>query len=163
MKFNIYLAVFGIIAAIVALAAISTLVFNQSLSPENITLSNLSDYGPAPNIQGISNWINSPPLSLFSLRGKVVLLDFWTYSCINCIRTIPYLNAWESKYSSSGLVIIGVHTPEFEFEKNYTNVLAAVKKFGISYPVAMDSNYSTWSAYGNRYWPADYLIDADGN
>ncbi|MDE1852056.1 MAG: redoxin domain-containing protein, partial [Candidatus Micrarchaeota archaeon] len=81
----------------------------------------------------------------------------------NCIRTIPYLNAWESKYGGSGLVIIGVHTPEFEFEKNYSNVLSAVNRFNITYPVAMDSNYSTWSAYGNRYWPADYLIDKNGN
>jgi len=159
---NIYTIVFGIIAVVVILAAISTFAFNQNLS-QNVTLSNLSNYGPAPNIQGISHWINSPALNISSLRGKVVLVDFWTYSCINCIRTIPYLNAWESKYGGSGLVIIGVHTPEFEFEKNYSNVLSAVNRFNITYPVAMDSNYSTWSAYGNRYWPADYLIDKNGN
>ncbi len=90
-------------------------------------------------------------------------MDFWTYSCINCIRTIPYLNAWESKYGNNGLVIIGVHTPEFQFEHNYSNVEAAVKKFNIKYPVALDNNYSTWDAYGNEYWPADYLIDANGD
>ena len=107
--------------------------------------------------------VNSPPLNLSALKGKVVLVDFWTYSCINCIRTIPYLNAWESKYGSDGLVIIGVSTPEFQFEHNYTNVQNAVSRFGIKYPVALDNNYSTWSAYNNHYWPADYLIDKNGN
>lgn len=159
MKTNLYIIVFGAIAAIVVLAALSTLLFNKNLAAQNITLSN---YGQAPNIRGIAAWINSQPLNLTQLRGKVVLIDFWTYSCINCIRTIPYLNGLYAKYGNDGLVIIGVHTPEFSFEKNYTNVLTAVKKFGIMYPVALDSNYSTWDAYNNEYWPADYLINANG-
>jgi thiol-disulfide isomerase/thioredoxin len=160
---NIYIIVFGAIAAIIIVAALSTFLFNKNLYSKNLSLASLSDYGPAPNIQGISAWINSPPLNISSLRGKVVLVDFWTYSCINCIRTIPHLNAWESEYGNNGLVIIGVHTPEFQFEHNYSNVYAAVQRFGIKYPVAMDNNYSTWDAYNNQYWPADYLIDKNGN
>ncbi|HVC58485.1 MAG TPA: redoxin domain-containing protein [Candidatus Acidoferrales bacterium] len=161
MKINIYILVFGIIAAIVIVAAASTLFFNQA--PQQVMTSNLPNYGPAPNVQGIAYWINSPPLNLTQLKGKVVLIDFWTYSCINCIRTTPYLNAWWSKYGNNGLVIIGVSTPEFQFEHNYTNVQSAVTRFGIRYPVAMDNNYSTWFAYNNQYWPADYIIDASGN
>ncbi len=103
------------------------------------------------------------PLTIGELIGKkVILLDIWTYSCINCQRTIPYLNSWEEKYGDKGLVIIGLHTPEFEFEKNYDNVLSAVKKFGIKYPVVLDNDYSTWHAYKNQYWPRHYLIDIDG-
>ncbi len=116
----------------------------------------------APEIIGIADWINSPPLTLQSLRGKVVLIDFWTYSCINCIRTLPYLKDWYNKYKDLGLVIIGVHTPEFEFEKNASNVNDAVKRFGILYPVAMDNSYGTWQNYSNQYWPAHYLIDQSG-
>ncbi|MBI5225582.1 thioredoxin family protein [Candidatus Micrarchaeota archaeon] len=116
----------------------------------------------APEIIGISNWINSKPLSLESLRGKVVLVDFWTYSCINCQRTIPFLNGWDEKYGKDGLVIIGVHTPEFEFEKKLENVKAAVIKASVKYPVAMDNDYLTWKAYKNNYWPRKYLIDAQG-
>ncbi|MBI5224058.1 thioredoxin family protein [Candidatus Micrarchaeota archaeon] len=117
----------------------------------------------APPLSRISGYINAPSnLTIASLRGKVVLVDFWTYSCINCIRTLPYLKAWDEKYRNDGLVIIGVHTPEFEFEKNYSNVKNAVDKFGIKYPVVLDSDYGTWSAYGNQYWPHKYLIDANG-
>lgn len=108
-------------------------------------------------------FINSEPFSLQSLVGKkVILLDFWTYSCINCERTLPYLNAWYTKYKDYGLEIIGVHTPEFGFEKEYENVLAAVKKFGIAYPVVQDNDYGIWSAYNNHYWPHEFLIDIDG-
>lgn len=160
MKVNAYIIVFGVIALIAVLALASTLVFNQSLSAKNVTLAN---YGAAPNFMGIGAWINSPALNISQLKGKVVLVDFWTYSCINCIRTIPYLNALEAKYSREGLVIVGVHTPEFQFEANYTNVLGAVQKFGVTYPVALDSAHATWNAYSNQYWPADYLIDANGN
>ncbi|MDE1824888.1 MAG: redoxin family protein [Candidatus Micrarchaeota archaeon] len=163
MKFSIYIIAFGIIGVLIVLAALSTLFFNVNPEVRNVSLSNLPNGGPAPNIQGISHWINSQPLNISSLKGKVVLVDFWTYSCINCIRTIPYLNAWYAKYHSEGLVIIGVHTPEFAFEHNYTNVANAVKKFGILYPVAMDNNYSTWLAYQNNAWPADYLIDKNGD
>lgn len=163
MKPNVYLVVFGVVGVFVFLALFSTLFFNSNISSSSLNVSNLTNYGQAPQFQGIAHWINSQPLNLSALKGKVVLVDFWTYSCINCIRTIPYLNAWENKYSSNGLVIVGVHSPEFAFETNYTNVLNAVRQFGISYPVAMDNNHSTWNAYSNRYWPADYLIDANGN
>lgn len=108
-------------------------------------------------------FINTDPLTIQSLVGKkVILLDFWTYSCINCERTLPYLNSWYAKYKDQGLVIIGIHTPEFEFEKNFDNVKRAVEKFGVKYPVVLDNDYSTWSAYGNQYWPREYLIDIDG-
>lgn len=160
---NVYLLVFGALAVIIVLAALSTLVFNNKLSGTGVSLASLHNYGPAPNVQGISAWINSPPLNITQLKGKVVLIDFWTYSCINCIRSIPHLNAWQREYGGNGLVIIGVSTPEFQFEHNYSNVYAAVKKFNITYAVALDNNYSTWDAYGNEYWPAEYLIDKNGD
>jgi cytochrome c biogenesis protein CcdA/thiol-disulfide isomerase/thioredoxin len=123
----------------------------------------LKDYGAAPDVHNISAWINSRPLSLRSLRGKVVLVDFWTYSCINCLRTLPYLKSWDAHYRSKGLVILGVHTPEFAFEHDLGNVRAAVKRLGVRYPVALDNDYGTWNAYGNQYWPADYLVDQAGH
>lgn len=116
----------------------------------------------APDFTGLDSWINSQPLELNDLRGKVVLADFWTYSCINCIRTQPYLNAWHQKYAEDGLVIVGVHAPEFAFEKVRENVARAVEDAGIAYPVALDNEFATWRAYQNRYWPAKYLIDKDG-
>jgi thiol-disulfide isomerase/thioredoxin len=122
----------------------------------------LKDYGRAPDVHDISAWINSPPLKLPDLRDKVVLVDFWTYSCINCLRTLPYLKAWDARYRSKGLVILGIHTPEFAFEHDPGNVRAAVKRLGIDYPVALDNHYGTWKAYSNNYWPADYLIDQAG-
>ena len=118
---------------------------------------------PAPPIAGIVAWINSPPLQLSELKGKVVLIDFWTYSCINCMRTLPYLNSWYKKYHDKGLVIIGVHSPEFDFEKDLTNVKNAVVKDEIAYPVALDSQFATWLNYKNSYWPAHYLINKEGN
>jgi cytochrome c biogenesis protein CcdA/thiol-disulfide isomerase/thioredoxin len=117
---------------------------------------------PAPEFAGIDNWLNSAPLTMAGLRGKVVLVDFWTYSCINCIRTLPYVEAWYRKYAAQGLVIVGVHTPEFAFEHDTGNVSAAIARFGITYPVAQDNEYGTWTAFSNNYWPADYLIDANG-
>jgi cytochrome c biogenesis protein CcdA/thiol-disulfide isomerase/thioredoxin len=122
----------------------------------------LPDYGPAPDFTAISRWLNSPPLSISKLRGKVVLVDFWTYSCINCLRTLPYLEAWYRRYASQGLVIVGVHTPEFAFEYEYGNVKREVADLGVRYPVAMDNHYGTWTAYSNEYWPAEYLIDRHG-
>jgi cytochrome c biogenesis protein CcdA/thiol-disulfide isomerase/thioredoxin len=122
----------------------------------------LPEKSPAPELTGITAWINSRPLTLLGLRGKVVLIDFWTYSCINCIRTFPHLKNWYRDYKDYGFTIIGVHTPEFEFEKNFDNVKKAVVQFGITYPVAMDNNYATWKAYENSYWPAHYLIDQTG-
>ena len=114
-------------------------------------------------IAGATAWINSAPLTASDLRGKVVLVDFWTYSCINCLRTLPYVKAWNEKYKNDGLVIIGVHTPEFAFEKDEANVRKAVKDLGITYPVAMDNDYRIWRNFQNEYWPADYLIDAQGH
>lgn len=116
----------------------------------------------APELAGIERWHNSAPLKLSELRGKVVLVDFWTYSCINCIHTIPYVNEWYRKYRDQGLVVIGVHTPEYPFERDARNVADALGRFGIRYPVAQDNRYDTWNAYGNRYWPALYLVDANG-
>src|SRR5512133_184914 len=119
-------------------------------------------YPEAPALQGITAWINSAPLTPERLRGKVVLVDFWTYSCINCLRTLPYLKSWDARYRSKGLVIVGVHSPEFAFEHSLGNVRAAVKRLGIRYPVALDNDFATWTAYQNQYWPADYLIDRSG-
>ncbi len=116
----------------------------------------------APPIAGATHWLNSPALDDAALRGKVVLVDFWTYSCINCLRTLPYLKAWDAKYRDQGFVLIGVHSPEFAFEKDLGNVERAVRELGIAYPVALDNDYSIWNAYENRYWPAHYLIDAQG-
>lgn len=124
-----------------------------------------SQFQKAPEFVGIVGYINTPgntPITLTSLKGKVVLVDFWTYSCINCIRTIPHLNDWYQRYAGKGFMIVGVHSPEFEFEKNYDNVKTAVQKFGIKFPIILDSNHDTWNAYGNQYWPRDYLIDSQG-
>jgi cytochrome c biogenesis protein CcdA/thiol-disulfide isomerase/thioredoxin len=126
-------------------------------------VSEVDESGPtAPEFVGISNWINTQPLTLVSLRGKVVLIDFWTYSCINCIRTLPYTISWYNKYKDQGLMVIGVHSPEFAFEHDTPNVEAAVKRFNITYPVAQDNDFKTWLAFNNQYWPAEYLIDAKG-
>lgn len=115
-----------------------------------------------PEIKGIAAWLNSSPLNNAQLKGKVVLVDFWTYSCINCIRTLPYLKDWYAKYQDKGLIIIGIHSPEFEFEKDLTNVKNAVSNFGIKYPVALDNDYATWMSFNNSAWPAHYLVNKDG-
>jgi thiol-disulfide isomerase/thioredoxin len=116
----------------------------------------------APEFQAIANWINSEPLTMEGLRGNVVLIDFWTYTCVNCIRTLPYLKDWYSKYAGKGLVIVGVHSPEFEFEKLTENVVSSVTAFELEYPIAQDNAFGTWRAYSNRFWPAKYLVDQDG-
>jgi cytochrome c biogenesis protein CcdA/thiol-disulfide isomerase/thioredoxin len=118
--------------------------------------------GSLPSLAGAVEWLNSPPLTPEQLKGKVVLVDFWTYSCINCLRSIPYVRAWADKYKDQGLVVIGVHAPEFAFEKNIGNVKQAVAKLKIDYPVAVDNDYAIWRAFNNEYWPADYFIDAKG-
>src|ERR1700689_51291 len=118
--------------------------------------------GPMPSLDGAVKWLNSAPLSTKQLKGKVVVIDFWTYSCINCLRAIPYVEAWSEKYKDDGLVVIGVHTPEFAFEKDQANVSKAVQDLKITYPVAIDSNYAIWKAFKNEYWPAHYFIDAQG-
>lgn len=116
----------------------------------------------APEFTGLDKWLNSPPLTLQQLRGKVVLVDFWTYTCINCIHTLPYVKQWNEKYRNQGLAVIGVHTPEYPFERDTGNVKTAIARFGISYPVAQDNEYATWNAWGNQYWPAFYLLDRKG-
>lgn len=124
--------------------------------------SNLKKLGKAPELSGGQSWLNSDPLTLAGLEGKVVLIDFWTYSCINCIRTLPYLRAWHEKYAEKGLVIIGVHSPEFEFEKSLSNLTRAAADFELKYPIVQDNEFTIWRAYNNHYWPAKYLIDKDG-
>lgn len=124
----------------------------------------LPNLGKAAEFSGIDKWLNTErPIKIADLKGKVILVDFWTYTCINCIRTLPHVTGWYEKYKDNGFVVIGVHTPEFEFEKKTTNVQDAMKKFKINYPVAQDNNFTTWNAYQNQYWPAEYLIDTNGN
>ncbi len=141
-------------------------VSDTSKLPEGPATSSLPVLAPSmPEFQGITKWWNTPdgqPLTPASLKGKVVLVDFWTYSCINCIRTQPVLKAWWKAYADDGLVIVGVHTPEFAFEKVPENVEAALKKAGLEYPIALDADYATWNAYSNRYWPAGYFFDRQG-
>ncbi len=138
---------------------------HTTLSQCNSTATTLVNCGPAPAFKGITAWLNTPggqPLSLSSLRGKVVLVDFWTYSCINCQRSLPHVEGWYSEYAKDGFVVVGVHTPEFAFEHVVSNVKAQAAALGVHFPVAVDDNYGTWNAYSNQYWPADYLIDAAG-
>ncbi|USU18063.1 thioredoxin family protein [Paraburkholderia fungorum] len=116
----------------------------------------------APEFTGIDKWLNSDPLTLRQLRGKVVLVDFWTFTCINCIHVLPYVKTWNQKYKDQGLVVVGVHTPEYPFERNTDNVESATTRFGITFPVAQDNDYATWRAYDNQYWPAFYLVDKNG-
>ncbi len=144
-----------------------SLFFPEWISEKNFHVevkknSSLPNDGKAPELKGIAAWINSPPLTLSELKGKVVLIDFWTYSCINCLRTIPHLEKWYQDYKDKGFVIIGVHTPEFAFERDLDNVKKAVRDLGITYPVALDNNYATWNAYHNQYWPAHFLVDQEG-
>jgi cytochrome c biogenesis protein CcdA/thiol-disulfide isomerase/thioredoxin len=126
----------------------------------------LKDYGEAPEFTDTERWFNTPgdrPLTIKGLRGRVVLIDFWTYTCVNCIRTLPYLNAWNKRYAKDGLTIVGIHTPEFPFEREAGNVEAAIAREGIEYPVVQDNEQGTWNAYGNQYWPAEYFVDAKGD
>ena len=125
-------------------------------------LANLPVEGVMPPLTGATTWLNTPPLTTAQLRGKVVVVDFWTYSCINCLRSIPYVRAWAEKYKDQGLVVIGVHTPEFAFEKSEANVRQNVRRLGVTYPVAMDNDFAVWRAFRNQYWPAHYFIDAQG-
>jgi cytochrome c biogenesis protein CcdA/thiol-disulfide isomerase/thioredoxin len=139
---------------------------HTTLAKCNPNATTLVDCGRAPNFTGITAWLNTPggrPLTLSALRGKVVLVDFWTYSCINCQRTLPHVEAWYREYAKDGFVVVGVHTPEFAFEHVVSNVRSQAAALGVRYPVAVDDNYATWNAYSNQYWPADYLIDAQGN
>src|SRR5580693_7743500 len=133
------------------------------LAGDNRGLVRLADArGVAPNFVGITKWFNSAPLSIGDLRGRVVLVDFWTYGCVNCVNTLPYVTKLYETYKDKGLVVVGIHTPEFPFEKSAGNVEAAIKRHAIRYPVAQDNNYATWRAYQNRYWPAQYVVDQTG-
>ena len=134
---------------------------NNGISSVGLSIDK-SQFKKAPEFTGITSYINTKATELSDLKGKVVLVDFWTYSCINCIRTLPYLVDWNHKYSDKGLVIVGVHSPEFEFEKNIGNVKQAVTRFGIEYPVLLDNDHGTWNAFQNSYWPRKYLVDSDG-
>jgi len=131
-------------------------------SVEQTLADRLPTYGQAPDFAAIEAWVNSGPLSIEELKGKVVVIDFWTYSCVNCIRTLPHLARWHETYADNGLVIVGVHTPEFAFERELANVEDAVEDFGIEYPVALDPDFATWRAWGNRFWPTKYFIDREG-
>ncbi|NQV90437.1 redoxin domain-containing protein [Candidatus Uhrbacteria bacterium] len=166
------LALLGIIGLLIALFAgaiwagsrmIDSKANSETQTSQNTTTEEeLPHLGTFPPIEGIASWINSEELSSESLKGKVVLIDFWTYSCINCIRTFPYLRDWWEKYEDDGLVIIGVHAPEFEFEKSRENVLIAAEKYGLAYPIALDNDFVTWKNFRNQYWPAEYLFDQSG-
>jgi thiol-disulfide isomerase/thioredoxin len=126
------------------------------------TAPDISSKGEMPSLSGAVEWLNSSALSKESLKGKVVLVDFWTFDCINCQRSIPYVNEWAKKYEKDGLVVIGVHTPEYPYERVIDNVRKNVEKLDLGYPIAIDNNYAIWRAFGNQYWPAHYIIDAQG-
>jgi thiol-disulfide isomerase/thioredoxin len=134
----------------------------QASAHASIVTPTTGDEKTVPEIRGIASWINSEPITFEEQRGKVVLVDFWTYTCVNCIRTLPFLKAWHEKYADKGLVIVGVHTPEFDFEKDRDNVIEATEGFGLKWPIAQDNDFKTWRAFDNRYWPAKYLVDKDG-
>ena len=168
----------AVMAGIVVIAAVAAIAYyfnsldstNNNLNSAQILTSNSSipidesKYPLAPDLVGISGYINTSPDDLKAqMKNKVVLYDFWTYSCINCLRTLPYLKAWNEKYADSGLLIIGVHSPEFDFEKDINNVKMATQKYGITYPVVLDSDHQTWNAFDNHYWPAEYLTDYLGH
>jgi thiol-disulfide isomerase/thioredoxin len=156
-----------LLAAILAGAIVIPIVaFTDDKSvtpPTNTTAIQLPSEGDFPSLAGATGWLNSPPLTVPALRGKVVLINFCTYSCINWQRSLPYVRAWAKKYKDQGLVVIGVHTPEFGFEKNVDNIRQAAKEMGIDYPIAIDSEYAIWNAFSNEYWPALYFIDAGGH
>lgn len=141
---------------------LETVGLDRKTTTTAVAGSDLPVEGSLPELNGATLWLNSPPLTREQLRGKVVLIDFWTYSCINCLRALPYVKAWAEKYAAQGLVVIGVHAPEFAFEKDPANVRRAVRELGITYPVALDNNFAIWRAFNNQYWPAHYFIDAQG-
>jgi thiol-disulfide isomerase/thioredoxin len=172
MNKKIYIYILIVIALIVAASIYvdqSTKIHISNSAPtqaqnqsQNQTKITLGDYGQAPDFKKGDTWLNSQPLTLADLKGKVVLVDFWTYSCINCIRTLPYVTKWYDTYKNDGFVIVGVHTPEFTFEHDTNNVKNAISQFGIHYPVVQDNDYGIWTSYNNEYWPADYLINQKG-
>jgi thiol-disulfide isomerase/thioredoxin len=150
------------IALALGVASLSTTVQAEERAAQSPRVEVAEALAQAPDFKGISNWLNSSPLSMQDLRGKVVMVSFWTYGCYNCVNTLPYVTKLHAKYKDKGLVIVGVHTPEFPFEKSLSNVQAALKRHGIQYPVAQDNDSATWDAYRNRYWPAQYIVDQSG-
>jgi len=154
----------GAAALIVASLASSTIPCVSAEAPRDLTqpFQVAAAQDTAPNFVGITNWFNSAPLDIASLRGKVVLVDFWTYGCVNCVNTLPHVTALYEKYKDRGLVVVGVHTPEFPFERSAGNVKSALTRHGITYPVAQDNDSKTWNAYRNQYWPAQYIVDQNG-
>ncbi|PMS17017.1 thioredoxin [Trinickia dabaoshanensis] len=151
------------IATVFASVAAAALVAYASAGMSSPGAAAIATGAPAPEFAGIERWLNGPPTSLRQLRGKVVLVDFWTFDCINCVHTLPHVESLYEKYRDKGLVVIGVHTPEYAFERDTKNLTDAIKRYGITYPVAQDNQYATWNAYGNQYWPAVYLLDKKGN
>jgi thiol-disulfide isomerase/thioredoxin len=158
--------VYLFVAAALAIAAIAAVFYAANTNPSRlrpkVDTANLPE-GPVAPAVNANGWINSPPLPPAGLTGKVVLYDFWTYSCVNCVRTIPYLQSWYNRYRTDGLVIIGIHTPEFDFEHDRANVTRAVVTLGVTWPVALDNSMSVWDAFGNNSWPADYVADRSGH
>ena len=152
----------GALAAVAVLAIGCDSGGSPAAAVKNAAPPNVPASGEMPEFAGDATWLNSAPLSRAALRGKVVVVDFWTYSCINCLRALPFINAWYSHYKDSGLVIVGVHSPEFGFEKDRDNVRMAIARFGIAYPVVLDNDFAIWKAYNNRFWPAHFFIDAAG-
>jgi thiol-disulfide isomerase/thioredoxin len=154
----------GAAALIVSSLAASAIPSISAEAPQdlNAPFEVAATQNTAPNFVGITKWFNSAPLDIADLRGKVVLVDFWTYGCVNCVNTLPHVTALYEKYKDRGLVVVGVHTPEFPFERSAGNVQAALKRHGITYPVAQDNDSKTWNAYRNQYWPAQYIVDKNG-
>ncbi len=147
------------LAGLAAVAFAAPVLAGDAGTPVQLAAANAA----APNFVGIGKWFNSGPLSISDLRGKVVLVDFWTYGCYNCVNTLPYVTKLYETYKDKGLVVVGIHTPEFPFERSPANVRAALKRHGISYPVGQDNDSATWDAWRNQYWPAQYIVDQNGN
>jgi thiol-disulfide isomerase/thioredoxin len=156
------LATFASIVALCLIGAASPGISGEVAPGQTAPFMVAAAQAAAPDFAGISNWFNSAPLNMANLRGKVVLVDFWTYGCVNCVNTLPHVTELYAKYRDRGLVVVGVHTPEFPFERSASNVQAALKRHGITYPVAQDNDSQTWNAYRNQYWPAQYIVDQSG-
>jgi thiol-disulfide isomerase/thioredoxin len=165
METSMNLRSFTVAASVIAKCLTSTAIpciSGEIARDPNASFKVAAAQDTAPNFTGISNWFNSPPLNIADLRGKVVLVDFWTYGCVNCVNALPHVTELYAKYRDRGLVVVGIHTPEFPFERSASNVQAALKRHGISYPVAQDNDSQTWNAYRNQYWPAQYIVDQNG-
>jgi thiol-disulfide isomerase/thioredoxin len=156
------LAASAFIAALCLIGAAAPGISGETQHEPNTAFTVAAAQNTAPNFTGISNWFNSAPLNIADLRGKVVLVDFWTYGCVNCVNTLPHVTELYAKYRDRGLVVVGVHTPEFPFERSASNVQTALKRHGINYPVAQDNDSQTWNAWHNQYWPAQYIVDQNG-